>query len=302
MAEPAASPRVLLTSLGLRSEAAYRACGRLLRARRPSGNPRVLYVPDGAVGVGQDARSALRRVEQELSRLGIGGIVCAELRNTKRPSLEKMLKDVDCIYVDQGNTFYLRYYMHTSGFDELVPPLVKDGGVVYIGASSGSIVAGKTIETALWKGWDDPGYGTPWDLASIGYDGLDLLPGGKSVFPHYASKWKPLVERRRGELGRHAIVLIPDNGSYVVDGEEDEKPTTPDSEAGAPRKAPTTPRRPSPARGPPAPAPAAAPAPGCAAVGGPGRVLPKLDRKHFGPLTPPHTKVSSGHRGALMTL
>merc|ERR1719205_317012 len=144
--------------------------------------------------------------------------------------------------------------MHTSGFDELVPPMVKYDGVVYIGASSGSIVAGKTIETALWKGWDDPGYGTPWDLSSIGYDGLDLLPGGKSVFPHYASKWKPLVERRRGELGHHAIVLIPDNGSYVVNGED--KPS-PDSEAG-PRKAPTTPRQPSPPRdSPPAPAPPA---------------------------------------------
>ena len=26
-----------------------------------------------------------------------------------------------------------------------------------MGASAGAIVAGKSIETALWKGWDDPG-------------------------------------------------------------------------------------------------------------------------------------------------
>ena len=29
-------------------------------------------------------------------------------------------------------------------------------GCLYIGASAGAIVAGKSIETALWKGWDDP--------------------------------------------------------------------------------------------------------------------------------------------------
>ena len=30
-------------------------------------------------------------------------------------------------------------------------------GCLYVGASAGAIVAGKSIETALWKGWDDPG-------------------------------------------------------------------------------------------------------------------------------------------------
>merc|ERR1719498_419708 len=96
---------------------------------------------------------------------------CCELRRTSPAALAYHLLRADAIYVEKGNTFYLRYYMSTSGFDELVPPLLNDG-VVYVGASSGSIVLGATISIAFWKGWDNPGYGEPWDLSEKGYDGL----------------------------------------------------------------------------------------------------------------------------------
>jgi peptidase E len=34
--------------------------------------------------------------------------------------------------------------------------LPVSAGCLYVGASAGAIVAGRSIETALWKGWDDP--------------------------------------------------------------------------------------------------------------------------------------------------
>merc|ERR1712032_1451386 len=112
-------------------------------------------------------------------------------------------------------TFYLRYQMHISGLDKVLPPLVRHSGLVYVGASSGAIVAGRSISTALWKGWDDPGYGQAWDLSRIGYDGLNLLPGGQSVFPHYGPKWSSLVEAKHGELG-HDVLVIHDSDVLVI--------------------------------------------------------------------------------------
>ena len=29
------------------------------------------------------------------------------------------------------------------------------GGAIYVGASAGSIMAGRTVQMALWKNWDD---------------------------------------------------------------------------------------------------------------------------------------------------
>merc|ERR1712222_13916 len=37
--------------------------------------------------------------------------------------------------------------------------------------------------------------------------GLNLLPGGQSVFPHYGPKWSSLVEAKHGELGHDVLVV-----------------------------------------------------------------------------------------------
>uniref|UniRef100_A0A7S1A4K8 Uncharacterized protein n=1 Tax=Noctiluca scintillans TaxID=2966 RepID=A0A7S1A4K8_NOCSC len=155
----------------------------------------------------------------EFQALGVSTVVCAELRYTQPKDLEQLLAGVDCVYVDMGNTFYLRYQMRVSGFDKLVPSLI-DQGVVYVGASAGSVVAGSSIATAFWKGWDPPGYGTEWDLADVGYDGLDLL-GKRSVFPHFDTKWSSLVEGRRRELN-HALLVLGEDRAWVIDGELEE--------------------------------------------------------------------------------
>ena len=49
-------------------------------------------------------------------------------------------------------------------------------------ASSDSICAGQTISVAFLKDWDNPGFGTPWDLSNVGNAGLDLIPDDKSLF------------------------------------------------------------------------------------------------------------------------
>ena len=74
--------------------------------------------------------------EEATCSLGVGSrTICwvreevfVELRNTTQKQLSRMLQDVDCLYVEGGNTFYLRFYMHASGFDDLVRPLIRYDG------------------------------------------------------------------------------------------------------------------------------------------------------------------------------
>ena len=51
------------------------------------------------------------------------------------------------IYAEMGNTYNICHHLHNSGGDRLVTELVS-AGAVYVGASAGSIMAGRTIQTA----------------------------------------------------------------------------------------------------------------------------------------------------------
>jgi peptidase E len=210
--------RMLLTSSGLTRPCFKQALATMLAERKPNGNVKVLYIPDAAVGNGCDAAAAHCGAANQLMMLGVASVECAELRRTPREHLERLLVDVDCIYVEMGNTYYLRYYMRASGFDKLITPLVLQRGVVYVGASAGSMSAGRSIDVAFWKGWDDPGYEQEWDLRRFGYDGLNLLPGGQSVFPHYGTQWRNLVDARRRELG-HEVLLLDEEHAHLIKGD-----------------------------------------------------------------------------------
>jgi peptidase E len=211
--------RMLLLSTGLNKAPFLEALDRLLAEKNREGTSCILYIPDGSVGRGADAATLTQRFTQSLSGLSSACEVrCAELRCHNRESLVRILQGVDCIFVDCGATFYLRHCMRVSGFDELVKPLVENMGVIYVGASAGGIAAGQTVSIAFWKGWDNPGYGTEWDLSSIGYDGLGLIPGGKSVFPHYRDQtFSSLVETKSEELD-HELVVLDEDHCYIVNG------------------------------------------------------------------------------------
>jgi len=213
--------RMLLTSSGLNREPFRQAFVGLLRSHRAAVEPKVLYVADAGVGNGFEARSLFSGFQQQMLAMGVNKVECIELRQTTQDKLARQLEGVDCIYVDSGNTFYLRYYMRTSGFDILAPPLVREGGVMYVGASAGSMCAGRTISVAFWKGWDNPGYGQEWDLSPYGYAGLDLVPASRSVFPHFGQQWQQLVDTKCRELD-HRIVVLDEDHAYVACGDREE--------------------------------------------------------------------------------
>ena len=73
--------------------------------------------------------------------------------------------------------------------------------------------------------------------SNVGYDGLDLIPGGKSLFPEFNANWKSLVPEKRNELN-HVVVMIDENTAFTAEKDGDTSssvasstPTSPTSQA-----------------------------------------------------------------------
>ena len=124
-----------------------------------------------------------------------------------------------------GNTYALRHHLRQSGGDVHVYQAI-DAGAIYVGSSAGSIVAGKTVQMAFWKNWDDK---TAEGTIAVDWDdrdnasGLDIA-GGRSIFPHatgpYARKsWQDAQAKKHGH-DDHEVIRLPDGEGYVIDGDK----------------------------------------------------------------------------------
>ena len=127
--------------------------------------------------------------------------------------------------------------LRTSGFYTLVGHLVREIRVVCVGASSGCIYTGPTTSGPFWKGWDNPGIGTPWDLSNDSYAGLNQITGGKILFPQFNANWKSLAPEKPNELN-HIIVMIDESTAFTAETDGDTSssvasstPTSPTSQA-----------------------------------------------------------------------
>jgi hypothetical protein len=106
------------------------------------------------------------------------------------------------IYVQGGNTFWLYHCMEKGRWNDDLKELLCGGGTFYCGSSAGAIVAGASMETACWKGWDDPsivpGQETYDDWNGVA--GLGLV-GNTAFFPHHVEEqWASVVEDNTTEL------------------------------------------------------------------------------------------------------
>jgi len=137
----------------------------------------------------------------------------------------QQLGRVDVVYAEMGNTYNICHHLHKSGGAELVRELVMSKGAVYVGASAGSIMAGRTIQMAFWKDWDDRTCeGTvscDWTNPATA-QGLNIA-GGRSIFPHangqYAQKeWQEMQARRHGHTD-HEVVPLADGEGLVIVGD-----------------------------------------------------------------------------------
>ena len=101
------------------------------------------------------------------------------LTGKSRSEVELALKDIHTLFVSGGNTFYLLQKIQESNCADLIRSRVENG-MIYIGSSAGSLVAGPDIY---------PGYSID-DAEKApnlkGYAGLNLVD--VVVLPHWGNK------------------------------------------------------------------------------------------------------------------
>ncbi|HEX8762932.1 MAG TPA: Type 1 glutamine amidotransferase-like domain-containing protein [Candidatus Saccharimonadales bacterium] len=129
-------------------------------------------------------------------------------------SLWQKLTDKDVLWFGGGNTFYLRWLIHSMGIENILKDLVESGKV-YGGGSAGSIIAGPTLqhfETA-----DDV-----HEAPEVILDGLNLTD--KVVLPHMDSaKYAPIMDAINDKLQADGYRTVPltDAQALVNDGDEE---------------------------------------------------------------------------------
>ncbi len=121
-------------------------------------------------------------------------------------------KDAQVICVGGGNTYFLLDRVRASSFDKVIMELLEKG-VIYVGSSAGSVLAGPTIETA--RGADDDT--VVLDLKD--FTGLGLID--VAIIPHYdEEKYADVFKKRISSWKEpHKILFLNNDQALVVRGE-----------------------------------------------------------------------------------
>ncbi len=124
--------------------------------------------------------------------------------------IEERILQKDAIFVVGGHTDYLMSVFVKTGFDKLLPKLLKSK--VYVGSSAGSMVIGKRLSSEAYKQMykETAGYGTTRYLEFVDF----------AIMPHIGSKDFPgrkekLLEAAKKHSG--LIYGLQDDSAVVVD-------------------------------------------------------------------------------------
>lgn len=134
-----------------------------------------------------------------------------DLTTASKQSVTEHLSDKALVWVMAGNTFYLNYYLHKSGFSEVVTDFLEKG-LVYGGESAGAVVAGKTLHGV--EKVDDFN-----ESPEIIWEGLSLTQGG--ILPHWGwGKYQAAMSAAKFEMEKFAPVttLANDQAAIFIDG------------------------------------------------------------------------------------
>lgn len=214
--------RIIVTSDGLTTAALKAEFEHMLGTRS---TPRHLwYVPTAAFGQGLPLSFVEGQVASLRQNFGFSSAKILDVAKTKGKALVaelSSLPSVDAIYLEYGNTYYLRHHLRESGADDLIRQFL-DAGAVLVGSSAGSIVLGKTVQTAFWKNWDDRTAGgslqVDWSNPALAV-GLDLL-GGRSILPHADGQFADVVWQREQQRFHghddHEVVALADGQGLVL--------------------------------------------------------------------------------------
>jgi dipeptidase E len=184
----------------------------LLFGLLPRANASVAVIPNAKDYYAERARKfKLNETCEFIKSLGLNPEIVDLSLFSEPAKLRERLQTFDMLWVSGGNTFCLRYQARRSGFDQVLPTLLKQG-VVYAGESAGACLLGTTLK-GLEAG-DQPEF-----AEEIIWEGLSIIP--YFILPHTDNPWmvKDTAYARNTHAGEE-IVELTDSETYIFDGEK----------------------------------------------------------------------------------
>ena len=147
-----------------------------------------------------------------LSEYGLE-LVELPVAETQIGNVERILDQVDGVYVAGGETFDLLAVLRSTGADRMLIERVRSG-LPYIGASAGSVVAGPTIEPISLL--DNPKLAPDLtDYSGLGLTHYVVIPHAAGNLPPYPIDFYAETLRQYGP--EHRLVLLRDGEALLVD-------------------------------------------------------------------------------------
>lgn len=200
--------RALLTSEGLTTSTITQQFIDMLAC--PASVAKVAFVPTAAIPEGID-QNEITGKKTSILQTGVNQILEVDISKTKGNRLKNQLKDCHALWINGGNTFFLLEQVRKSGLQKYLNTLLENN-CLYVGVSAGSIVAGQTITTATWEGYDDQSVVNLKDLT-----GLKLVRA--EIFTHYSPQWTNVVSQNQDTLD-HPLITLTDQQALVVENQD----------------------------------------------------------------------------------
>lgn len=132
-----------------------------------------------------------------------------DVQGKNSDDVRSMLQDTDVIYVQGGDPYFLLKHAKESGFDGVVKELIEKG-VLYVGVSAGTYLAGPTLEQAIWRKPDRDTHGLRANESAMGL--VPFLP-----VVHYLESGKELIRQGIAKTVYPVHILTDDQGLLVQD-------------------------------------------------------------------------------------
>jgi dipeptidase E len=171
---------------------------------------RVAFVPTPA-GPDAMAQPWVQEDRRQLELLGLR-ISTLELATATPAEVAAHLAQVGLVHVTGGSAYLVLWHARRTGFAALVPRLVREGSLVYVGASAGAMLAGPDIEPAANP--DGRAEAPPMtSTAAFGLVPFSVLPHDDD--PQRQARNESIVSRH----GPGGFVRLRDDQAVLVRGE-----------------------------------------------------------------------------------
>lgn len=117
------------------------------KAQKITKNKKLIFIPT-AGELEEGAESWLEDDRRSLAEEAGFDVSIFTLTGKTQLEVLDAFKDAGAICVNGGNNYYLMKQVRLSGFDKIIKKLVTDG-LIYIGSSAGSMIAGPNFETDI---------------------------------------------------------------------------------------------------------------------------------------------------------